>query len=141
MRQLAALALALLALAPACQDEPGEPMVDDRPRGERCDELQACGRAECAVEMAAVRDCNLDDLGCGADEVQSTAVQEALADCIEASGCNTTSCDVVGAFTDRSNEADAYCTDPADAEVLELARIAMFVDLTDPAVAECQALE
>lgn len=138
------LALALLPpLLPlsACQvDEPGAPAVDDRPRGERCDDLQACGRTSCDEQISAVWACNDDDLGCGADDASWSAVQAALAECLEAA-CNTTTCDIIGAFTDRSNEADAYCTRPGDAGILEHARVAMFVGPTDDAVVECQALE
>lgn len=139
MRRLAALVLALLTLAPACSDDdPGAPPVDDRPRGERCDDMQQCGRTECAAEIQAVRDCNEDDLGCGADDVRWSAAQEALAACLDSASCNTTSCDLAGAFTDRDANTPAYCDDDADAELLDLARLSLF---TTDAVAECRALE
>jgi hypothetical protein len=145
MRQLAALALALLALlalAPACQaDDPGEPMVDDRPRGERCDEMQACGRAECRVEIEAVRSCSFAEDNCGFDPSRMGPLQTALASCLEDNDCNTTTCDLSEVFTHDDQDAAMYCDSDEDAELVTLGRTAMFVDLTDPAVAECQALE
>lgn len=138
MRHVLVAALALLALAPACQaDDPGEP--DERPRGERCDEMQACGRSECAGEIQAVRDCADDDLGCGADPALWGPKEEALAACLEAQSCNTTTCDLAGAFTDEDPEnAAMYCDSEEEAELMNLARLSLF---TTDTIAECQALE
>jgi hypothetical protein len=140
MRHAFAALLALLALVPACEADPGvgESGTIEGPRGERCDEMQLCGRTECSAEITAVRDCNLDDLGCGADDVRWSASQSALASCLDAASCNMTSCDLTAAFTDRDENTSEYCDSDSDAELLDLARLSMF---STDAVAECKALE
>jgi hypothetical protein len=145
MRHALAALLALFALAPACQDEPGvgdSGTIDDRPRGERCDEMQACGRMECWAEIVAVHDCGLAVDGCSGDPDRFAPLQTALAECLDAAACNTTSCDLVAALTDDKDNLALHCDADGDAELLDLALSSMFTtDPDDEEVAACQALE
>lgn len=137
--------LALLALAPACSEEPGtdgsgsaEGGMVDGPRGERCDEMQACGVAFCVAELDAVATCNTAEDGCGQDPARWMPLQEAFAECLIANDCNTTTCDLVAAFTREDGDIQDDCEAEGDGEIVSLARASMG---NPDVLPECQALE
>ena len=143
MRQLLPILAVLLAFVPACTVENGtdDGETDGRTRGERCDDMQLCGRMECGVEAQATASCFADSV-CGSDAAQLAGLRSAWVECLESNGCSEVSCDLVSAVENPDEfgriDFEAYCDSPDDAEI---ATLALEAQVNGDVIADCQALE